>query len=139
MSRRYLLDTNVLSEPLRPRPDPLVMGQMERLDGRCATAAPVWHELNFWALRLPEGRRRAAIERYLQEVVWGHMEILPYTSDAAAWHAAERARLERRGQTANFVDGQIAAIVVVGGFVLATRNVADFKRFKGLSVENWFR
>ena len=42
---RYLLDTNILSEPLKPQPDSSVMKQIERHHHEVATAAVVWHEL----------------------------------------------------------------------------------------------
>lgn len=139
MSRRYLLDTNVLSEPLRPRPDAGVLARLQRHATELATAAPVWHELCFGCWRLAGGARRDAIERYLREVVGEGLEILPYSEDVAEWHAVERARLVRAGLTPGFVDGQIAATAAVGGLVLVTRNVRDFAGFHGLKVENWFR
>lgn len=139
MSRRYLLDTNVLSEPLRPRPDAGVLAQLERHATELATAAPVWHELWFGCWRLGAGARRDAIERYLRGVVGEGLEILAYSEEVAEWHAVERARLVRAGRTPGFVDGQVAASAAVGGLVLVTRNVRDFAGFHGLEVENWFR
>lgn len=59
---RYLLDTNVLSEPMRPAPDPKVMARIEAGGDTIVTASPVWHEIEFGRLRLPTGRRRRAIE-----------------------------------------------------------------------------
>jgi tRNA(fMet)-specific endonuclease VapC len=52
-------------------------------------------------------------------------------------HSEERARLERAGKTAPFVDGQIAAIAATCGLPLVTANPADFKQFKGISILNW--
>jgi tRNA(fMet)-specific endonuclease VapC len=71
------------------------------------------------------------------EVVFRTFPILPYDEVAAAWHAAERARLERSGTAAPFVDGQIAAIAKAHELVLVTANVRDFVRFEALDVENW--
>ena len=100
-------------------------------------AAPVWHELTYGCRRLPKGKRRAALEAYLRDVVHGSFPILPYDEAAAAWHADERIRLEALGRPAPFVDGQIAAIAHVHGLVLVTTNDRDFARFKDLRVENW--
>ena len=86
---------------------------------------------------MPRGKRRAALEAYLRDVVQGSFPILPYDEAAATWHGEERARLEALGRPAPFVDGQIAAIAHVNGLVLATTNEKDFRRFKGLTVENW--
>jgi tRNA(fMet)-specific endonuclease VapC len=54
---------------------------------------------------------------------------LDYTTEAADWHAHERARLSQVGQTPPYADGQIAAIAAVNHLVV-TRNVTDFERFK---------
>src|SRR5436190_1652909 len=87
--------------------------------------------------RLPVGKRRRAIETYLTEVVQASFVVLPYDEMAAALHGRERARLESSGQTAPYVDGQIAAIARGNGLVLVTVNAKDFDRFKELHVENW--
>lgn len=137
VTARYLLDTNVLSEPLRPQPNKRVMDRLRRLDERIATASVVWHELLYGSLRLPDSAKRRAIDKYLSEVVARTIPILPYDERAAAWHAAERARLERTGRTPAFVDGEVAAIAKVNGLALVTRNVGDYTDFDGISVENW--
>ena len=87
--------------------------------------------------RLPKGKRRAALEAYLRDVVHRSFPILPYDEAAATWHGEERARLEAAGRPAPFVDGQIAAIAHVNGLILATTNHKDFVRFRGLTVEDW--
>ncbi len=137
MSALFLLDTNVLSEPTRARPDPGVMSALASFDGACVTGAPVWHELQFGVRRLEPSRRRARLETYLRSTVERAMDILPYDEQAAAWHAAERTRLVGQGRTPAFVDGQIAAIAAVRGLILVTRNVGDFSDFDGLAIERW--
>lgn len=77
------------------------------------------------------------MQAYLDEVVISSFPVLAYDEEAAHWHGTERARLERLSKTAPFVDGQIAAIAFVNDLTLVTTNVKDFKRFKGLMVENW--
>lgn len=133
----YLLDTNVVSEPLRRDPAPAVLRRLRRHDGQVAIASIVWHELRFGCARLPQSRRRTAIERFLEEVVLVSFPILEYGRDAAAWHASERARLEAAGKPSPFVDGQIAAIACVNDLVLVTSNKSDFRGFKGLRVQSW--
>lgn len=137
MSLRYLLDTNVVSEPLRPAPAPIVMRRLRRHEGEIAIPSIVWHELQFGCLRLPRSRRRTAIERYLQDVVLATLPILDYDQAAAEWHAHERARLVGAGRTPPFIDGQIAAIASVNDLTLVTSNKGDFGGFKGLRVESW--
>ena len=137
MTLRYLLDTNVLSEPSRPQPDPQVMARLREHEPELATAAPVWHELSFGVCRLARSPRRAIVEDYLNEVLARSMPVLPYDQAAAAWHASERARLVAQGKTPPYVDGQIAAIARVNDLVLVTGNTADYADFEGLSVEDW--
>jgi tRNA(fMet)-specific endonuclease VapC len=134
---RYLLDTNVLSEPLRPAPNLAVLARLRAHGGDLATAAPVWHELLFGAQRLPASRRRRAIERYLQDVVRPTVPILAYDTLAAEWHARERARLAQIGYQRPFVDGQVAAIAITNELVLVSANIADFADFEGLNIEDW--
>lgn len=135
---RYLLDTNVLAEPIKVAPHPGLMRRLRKHQDEVATAAPVWHELIFGMNRLPPSRRRADLEEYLRGVL-SAIPVLPYDATAAALHAEERARLAAAGRTPPFADGQIAAIARLHGLVLVTRNVADFHDFPSLEVEDWAR
>lgn len=134
---KYLVDANVLSEALKTAPDKSVMKMFEKWENEIVTAAPVWHELQFGCRRLPRSRKREVIASFLNDIVKRTMLILPYDDRAAEWHARERARLSSKGSTPSFVDGQIAAISVVNGLILITRNVNDFKEFIRLKVQNW--
>jgi tRNA(fMet)-specific endonuclease VapC len=139
VSINYLLDTNVVSEPLRPRPNPKVLARLKSHEEELAVASPVWHELWFGCQRLSASAKRTAIERYLNEVVAISMPILPYDQAAAEWHAAERARLTALGKTPPFVDGQIMAIAYSNSLTLVTLNPSDYKEFAEVKVENWSR
>ena len=97
----------------------------------------VWHELRFGCSRLPHSRRRSMLEDYLEEVVLRNFPVLEYGSDAADWHAVERARLEGIGLTPPIIDGQIAAIAQVNKLILVTSNTADFQSFQGVILEDW--
>lgn len=138
MSPRFLVDANVLSEPLKPAPIPSVLQQIEKHRADLATASPVWHELLYGCFRLPESRRRTTIEDYLWKTLAPSLLILPYDERAAERHARERARLTAVGKTPPFVDGQIASIALVQNLVLVTRNEADFAAFEELRIENWW-
>src|SRR5687768_5750855 len=118
MALRFLLDTNVLSEPLRPKPDEGVMTQLRAYEREVCTSAVVWHELVYGASRLAEGPKRSMIEKYLDDVVLPALPLLAYDANAAAWHADERVRLEKKGRTPPFVDGMIAAVAKVHGLIL---------------------
>jgi len=134
----YLLDTNILSEAIKPQPNPNVMGRLAEFRENCATASVVWHELHFGAARMPASKKRRLIADYLAQLRSSHLPVLEYDWRAAEWHAEERARLTKRGIALPFADGQIAAIAKVNGLKLATRNSVDFAHFNGLEVTNWF-
>jgi tRNA(fMet)-specific endonuclease VapC len=136
---RYLLDTNILSEAVKPKPDRKVMAMLERHQEEIATAAPVWHELVFGCFRLPVSRKREMIESYLQDIIWGNLDILPYDERAAEWHAQQRVKLSMQGKVPSFVDGQIAAIARVNGMTLVTRNKHDFESFEEIKVLSWHK
>ena len=105
--------------------------------GKVAISAPSWHELLFGCERLPRSHKRERIEKYLFSVVPLSFPVLPYDQAAAAWHAAERARLEAIGKTPPFLDGQIAAVAKVNDLILVTSNVEHFVGFEGLRIEDW--
>lgn len=134
----FLLDTNVLAEPTREQPDPNVLRLISEHSGRLATASIVWHELHFGVQRLVPSRRRTALETYLANLAHSDLEILGYDRSAAAYHAAERARLASIGRPMPFADGQIASIAAVSGRVLVTRNLKDFVDFQGIEVVSWW-
>jgi len=137
MNLRYLLDTSVVSAPISKRPSPEIDERLEADGQQCAIAAPVWTELTYGCHRLPRGKRRSALETYLQDVVLASFPVLAYDEAAARWHGVERARLEGLGKPAPYVDSQIAAIAHVNELILVTFNDADFRQFQGLRVVSW--
>lgn len=137
MSLRYLLDTNVISEPLRPQPDARTLARVRQHQAEIAIAAVVWHELWYGCERLPPSARRSTIEHYLVQVVAATIPVLPYDEMAARWHGQERDRLVALGRTPPFADGHIAAIAYTQQLVLATFNTADYADFAGLTLEDW--
>lgn len=137
MTLRYLLDTNIASAPIAKSPNANVVGRLRRHGPACAIPAPVWHELTYGCRRLPAGKRRLALEAYLEQVIRESFPILPYDEAAAAWHGHERARLEVLGRPAPYVDGQIAAVAHVHQLVLVTANTKDFAPFHDLTIEDW--
>lgn len=134
---KFLLDTNALSEPVRPRPNRTFMRRLRARAGEVAISSVTWHEAVFGLHRMPEGKRKDAVRAYLYETVLPTTRVLPYDARAAEVHGAERARLERLGRAPTFADGQIAGVAIANALVLVTANAKDFTRFDGLVVENW--
>lgn len=136
---RYLLDTNVLSEPARKKPDPGVAKKLQRHQDEVGTSSIVWHELVFGCQSLPSSEKRTVLEQFLMNLQSSSLVILPYDTAAAVWHGGERARLSAIGLTPPFADGQIAAVAKVNELVLVTNNVRNYRHFIGLKIENWHR
>jgi len=136
---RYLLDTSIVSSPISKVPNANVVKRLATHGEECAVAAPVWNELTYGCQRLAKGKRRDALEAYLQDVVLASFPILAYDQAAAHWHGLERARLEALGKPAPYVDGQIAAVAHVHELIHMTANTKDFARFKDIAVQNWAR
>jgi tRNA(fMet)-specific endonuclease VapC len=128
---KFLLDTNVISEPPRLRPSAKLLRRLKEHEGQLAISAVTWHEVVYGLERLPAGPKKERLQAYF-EVVRAALPVLPYDDRAAAWHAKERARLTK---TPPFVDGQIAAIAATNGLTLVTAD-ADFEPFD-VKVVNW--
>jgi predicted nucleic acid-binding protein len=128
-----ILDTNVLSEPMRPAPDARVMAWMDAQDQHNLwITAIVVAELWTGVARLPSGKRRDILHRVIATTLNDFEgRILPFDGDAALTYGELAARVPTREQYRIF-DYQIAAIVLVNGGTLVTRNV---KHFAGTGVE----
>jgi tRNA(fMet)-specific endonuclease VapC len=137
MNLKYLLDTNVISELLRPMPNENVLQNFQLYRTEISIATIVWHELLFGCYRLAPSKKRIAIESFLFDVVGPSIPILPYDTNAAHWHASERARLTSNGNPPAFVDSQIAAIAKVNNLILVTFNTSDFENYKELQIDDW--
>lgn len=88
---RYLLDTNVLSEPTKQRPNRALIARLHAHRSEIAMASPTWHELLYGLYRMLEGRRRDMLADYLYRIVGPAAPILPFDAAAAEWLAQERA------------------------------------------------
>lgn len=136
MSLKYLLDTNIISQAMRPSPNQNTIERLAANKLEIATATVVVHELLYGCFRLPESKKRRAFLEYIEEVVL-HLPIFDYDLRAAQWHAEERARLSKVGKIPAYADGQIASIASRNNLILVTNNVDDFQDFNGLVIENW--
>lgn len=135
-----VLDTNLLSELLRPSPDERVwawLARQPRLE--LFTTVITQAEMLEGALRLPAGKRRAqlveAIARLMLRELAG--QILPFDQDAAVSFAALMARRRLLGKPMATADAYIAAICQTRGAALATRNVKDFTDCGLALIDPW--
>ena len=131
-----VLDTNVLSELTRARPEPSVLAWLDGCDPEeLATTAITVAELCFGIELLPSGRRKDEIRTAVFEILNEELGIEPFDEPAARAYAEPAAQRRQAGEPVSFADGQIAAICRSLGATLATRNVDDFAGF-GINVVN---
>lgn len=132
-----LLDTNVLSELMRPAPAPRVVRWLDSCSGKDVWVSAVTEAEILLGIRLlPAGRRRDGLAdlagRMFQEDF--SERCLPFDAAVAAAYAAIVSTRRRLGNPISVEDAQIAAIARVKGLALATRNVKDFQGIDGLTV-----
>lgn len=137
-----VLDTNVISEMMRPKParhvsDWFATHAMSSLFTTALTQAEILYGLAL----LPAGRRRQALLTAARPIFDGDLagRVLPFDSDAAAIYPDIAVRRRSAGQPISQVDAQIAAIVRSRGATLATRNVRDFADCGISVVDPWER
>ncbi len=138
MALTYLVDMNIVSEIVKPKPNPNVAQAWHSHHANIAIASITWHELLYGLERLPESKRKRGLQTFLFDIIEDVLPILPFDAAAAHWFAKERARLTKIGRPPAFADGQIAAVAVSNNLILVSRNKQDFASFDGLTVENWF-
>lgn len=135
-----VLDTNVLSELMRPTPDPAVVAWLDRQNPvDVATTTVTVAEILFGIERLPTGRRRdtlalLAADMFDQDFAG---RLLPFDVIAASLYARQMAALESRGKPVAMADGQIAAICQAQRAPLATRNTKDFQNMELVTINPW--
>lgn len=135
-----ILDTNVVSEPLRPEPAAAVLAWLDAQAPTtlCLTSITL-AELLAGVAALPAGRRRNKLAQAMSEQVLPLFEGRWLAFDAQAAHAYPRvqAGAQAAGNPISFADAAIAAIAAAHGFALATRNVRDFKGTGVELVDPW--
>jgi len=124
-----VLDTNVLSEPMRPDGNPAVAAWLNRQRSETLYLTTVnLAELLLGVELLSLGQRRSRLEARIAEVVatFGDRRILGFDTQSARLFAVLVARARAAGHSIATADGQIAAIAAARGFSVATRDTAPF-------------
>lgn len=135
--KAYLLDTNVLSEVLRRRPEPAVVDRLRALEPTSLhTSSVCVFELRLGAMRRTTGGLE--LWRRIAEEVLSRLRVVPFGDEEARRAGDLMAELAGRGEPIGLEDVQIAATARVRGFTVVTRNVRHFGRVDGLRVENWW-
>jgi len=133
----YLLDSNAFSELLHSPHGPVANVYRSKVadpGSRLLTSIIVACEVRYGAARKGSASLAQRIDRLLAS-----MEVAPLSTGADDSYATLRSDLERRGQVIGQNDMLIAAHALALDAILVTDNVREFKRVKGLRIENWLR
>ena len=131
-----LLDTNILSEPLRKTPHRKVYTKLGVQAGNFAASMISLSELRFGAMLHPESEN---FWSKIEAVVLPLVHWIEIDRDIALQAADIQAHLHRKGRITGTNDCLIAATALIKDWVLVTRNTAHFKQMPGLQLENWFK
>lgn len=132
-----VLDTNVVSEAMKPAADPAVRSWLnEQVAETLYLASVTLVELLFGIGALPDGRRKKALAEMLDGVLelFGD-RVLPFDAGAARYYAGLAVTARAAGKGFPTPDGYIAAIAASRGFIVATRDISPFEA-AGLTVVN---
>ena len=135
-----LLDTNVLSELMRAKPDHQVLAWVDAQPANQLVICSITvAEILYGIARMPDGKRKQGLlgiaSAMFDEDFAGN--ILPFDSDAAVYYAEIAAESEARGRVVDMADTQIAAIGRLHDAVIATRNVRHFESLGVSQVDPW--
>ena len=137
----FLLDTNVVSETVRPRPEKAVLDWMEaQVPTDLFLAAQTIGELVRGARKVKEQARRERFERWIEEDLARQFDgrVLPFDGLTAAVWGRLMGDGDRTGRPPAAADAQIAAVAIRHELLLVTRNEKDFAQF-GIQLLNPWR
>ena len=126
-----LLDTNVISELMRPLPAPNVLALLDsQITPSLFLSAVSAGELLAGVAAVPSGRRRDALTQAVTRILEDEFRnrVLPFDTGAAVSCALIREERSRLGKPIGAADAMIAATARATGMSVATRNIRDFKR-----------
>jgi predicted nucleic acid-binding protein len=132
----FLVDTNVLSEGMKPRPEPAVLDWLTAYEEDIVIDTVILGEVRYGVLRLPQGRKRREMEAWF-EIGVRRIVCLPWEAATALRWASLLAELSRTGREMAIKDSMIAATALTHRLTLVTRNERDFQ-YSGLRVLNPF-
>jgi len=134
-----VVDTNVVSDLMRPSPTPRVRDWVNaQAPGELCTTAVTVAEIRYGLERLPDGRRKDSLLATATDVFAAFSEFIhPFDADAAVWYATIVARRDRLGLPIDGFDAQIAAICRTRSAALATRNGKDFRETGIDVIDPW--
>ncbi len=133
MHMRYLLDTNICVYIRRHRPDGVRRRFHRQAAGSASISVVTWGELLLGAAKSSSPAVSEQNLRLFAELI----PVLPLSAEVAECYARIRCEPERSGEPIGANDLWIAAHALAERLILVSNNEREFKRIKGLKVENW--
>lgn len=135
-----ILDTNVVSEALRPARDPAVVTWLDQQAAETLYLTAIsLSELLIGIQIMPNGKRKTAISSALEALMSRLFEsrILAFDQEAAVAYSVLISGARAVGKSVSMPDGQIGAIACVRGFCVATRDVVPFHTLGVPAINPW--
>ena len=136
----YLLDTNVLSEVQRPRPEARVLAWLDQVDeDRTYLSVVTVGEIARGVEQLEDRRRKAALRQWLDVDLTARfgVRLLPIDRETAMLWGSLMAGAKARGRGPGVVDAWIAACALRHGLTVVTRNTRDFVELGVELLDPW--
>lgn len=136
-----IIDTNVVSELMKPSPSAAVIEWVRaRTGSELFTTSITLAEILYGIVRLPDGRRKELLRSTASDVFAAFEDqVLPFDSSAATHYAEVVRGRDQIGLPIDGFDGQIASICRAHGAALATRNLRDFRHTDVTLIDPWQR
>lgn len=136
----YLLDTNILSEITKPKPNKNVVKKVIENKHISTIASVTYEEMLYGVKRLPASKKQSDLLSFNINFIQANYEIIPFDVHASWVLSDIRQRLEANGKPAPLADAMIAATAIANNLILVTRNVKDFESIREVSslmIEDW--
>ncbi len=129
----HILDTNICIELIRGKSDKILNRLTKYEVGQIGISSITLAELEFGVYK----SKRPADNKLILIEFCSPLEILAFDENAASVYGKIRAQLEKKGKQIGPLDTLIAAHALSINAVLVTNNVREFKRVRGLKIDNW--
>ena len=136
----FLLDTNCISELVRPKPEPRVMEWMEAIDEAMLYLSVLTvGEIRKGLAGLPQSKRRTHLETWLEVELQARFagRIVPIDAAVADRWGLVAAEAKRKGKTLSVIDGLLAATAIHHNLTVVSRNARDFTNTQVPVLNPW--
>lgn len=133
---KYLLDTSIYCQPIKPKPMPLVIKRWQEIGDEKMAISVITHSELIYGLHLKQSSK---LTRAFDSILRNRFPLLSVTEEIADDFGYLKAFQRQKGKGAADLDLLIAATARVRGLILVTLNTKDFKKIPGMALEDWNR